>query len=293
MPDEEQDFDAREFRADRRDIGATLRDERSERATDPNQVQYFEDMGFTSTKPIHDAVMEDEANFLSAVQHQRGLISTAQAQANADKRALDAAKVTDYASLNSHAWTNIDKNTAAKDAWDDREKFPVRVVNGNNVEQTYYLPKSVARELNNDFQGNGTYYSAFVGNGNYLNIDVAIGGSAYGKELHNTIAGYVGDYEDAIYTASYNNTAAANTAGATAWANMYNTGSAQIESAYNTALNGITGTQSSLGQATGQLNTIEDNRAAEWQVLRDEYSDRLKAMGDMWKTTSARMAEDE
>lgn len=69
----------------------------------------------------------------------------------------------------------------------------VRVVNGQNVEANYRLPRSVVDKLNTTVfnRGDGSYTANWVDNGAFYNVDVVPRGTsdAYGKELHEMIGG--------------------------------------------------------------------------------------------------------
>ena len=66
------------------------------------------------------------------------------------------------------------------------ETVPVRVVNGNTVEATYNVPRSVADEL----AAKDGINTAWVDDGKYFNVDVrADGGSIIGKEIHDMLRG--------------------------------------------------------------------------------------------------------
>jgi hypothetical protein len=79
---------------------------------------------------------------------------------------------------------------------------PVRVVNGNTVEQTYMLPRSSVDQMTN---GN------WVDNGQYYNVDVRVGGKIQGEEIHTamgTAANQVSQIQkdnDTLYNQSMDN----------------------------------------------------------------------------------------
>jgi hypothetical protein len=68
--------------------------------------------------------------------------------------------------------------------------YAVRVVNGNNIEGTYMLPKSVIDEMNQKSfnQGDGSYTGNWVDDGKFYNVDVrARGIGPRGQELHDAM----------------------------------------------------------------------------------------------------------
>lgn len=68
---------------------------------------------------------------------------------------------------------------------------PVRVVNGNNVEATYMLPKTSVDQMNKDSfnKGKGSYTGNYVDGGQFYNVDVRVTGTGgkRGQELHDAL----------------------------------------------------------------------------------------------------------
>lgn len=93
------------------------------------------------------------------------------------------------------------KAATPENVWNNFRKSwkPVRVVNGDKIEATYHLPEEVINKMHTETfnQGDGTFVGNFKEGGVY-NVDVTPRGSsdAYGKELHEAIAGAEGEIYD-------------------------------------------------------------------------------------------------
>lgn len=100
-----------------------------------------------------------------------------------------------------------DIQTSIDGAWASFQNTfqPVRVVNGMNVEATYYLPPDVIESMNNGSMGtintgDGSYVGNWVDDGAFYNVDVTPqgGDDSYGKELHEMIGGLTTQTYDAF-----------------------------------------------------------------------------------------------
>ncbi len=102
----------------------------------------------------------------------------------------------------------INSAYAAAAAKNNVPMVPVRVVNGNNVEATYMLPKSSVDQMNKDSfnKGKGSYTGNYVDGGKFYNVDVRVTGTGgkRGQELHDALRNASIDNEKALATANAN-----------------------------------------------------------------------------------------
>ena len=147
---------------------------------------------------------------------------------------------------------------------------PIRVVNGNNIEQTYMLPRSVAEGLHEKFTGgNEAYLSNWVDDGKALNVDVNVGGQPYGKELHQALT----DAVEQVNSAQKINDDAYNTA--------MKTGGMNIESARQTLASQKGIAEKYHTQEMSQANSVLDSIKSKWT---DHVSEQQAAFQNGIKT---------
>jgi len=180
-------------RADRvRDRAATRRVSMRQGATPVDTARFRDDYGFALTQEGYEKLNIDQADFKGKYDTALASIDTAESQ--------------------------LPKQTTDK-AWGDYKKswFPVRVVNGNNVEQTYMVPFEAIDAMNTETfnQGDGSFVgywfnkegqavASHADGGVYYNVDVTPRGisDSYGKELHESIGGIEPELKDKFYEKS-------------------------------------------------------------------------------------------
>lgn len=138
-------------------------------SVDANQARYRDDYGFAMTEEGYQNLLAHQKEFGSSAEEARRALAKAQGQ-------VDSAG-----------------NVASMDEMWDKYKqswSAIHVVNGSNIEGTYYLPKEAIDKLNSGSfnQGDGSYVGKWNKDGSY-NVDVVLqgGDDAYGKELHEAI----------------------------------------------------------------------------------------------------------
>ena len=69
--------------------------------------------------------------------------------------------------------------------WFEQEKIPVHIRDGDTLEATYMVPRSVVESVNETMNKDGSYYGTFNKDFDNYNMDVQVkGGGKRGKELH-------------------------------------------------------------------------------------------------------------
>lgn len=192
-----------------------------------------------------------------------------------------------------------------KGTWQNVQKqmTPVRVVNGNSVEGTYWIP---AGEVTEWLKGNGftTYSTVKAGtpSGKALNVSVRQPAGVRGAELHTAFSTFAKTYQNNSLADYKTTRAGANNAYNVA----YNTGLAAFNTAYaeqaqivnnaiadrdawstnlNTAQQNLAGSKQSLGDAQGKakaareyFNEVILQDEEHLQTMRDNYSDKIDRM---------------
>ena len=205
-----------------------------------DQALYREDLGFNLTQGGYGQYKEDETAFNTAVAKANKELTGYDAQLKTQKTELDAAN-----KAISSAYGDL-KGTSLEGEWDKYKSTfkPIRVVKGDTVEATYYLPEDAISSLHTDaFNKSGSYTGNYVDGGNY-NVDLRIGGKVLGKELH-----------DALRNAS-----------TSVQANFYETAAPQVASAnkqIDSARSSLDEQKSALGSAYDSMQAERDKVAAE------------------------------
>jgi len=277
-------IDAREARASR----GVLNEQRAERGKHVSRGQYlnyYDDLGFSSTEEGHKGIMEDERVFQGNVKEQRGSIDKSQASVNTARASADSQYHSAYKDLSSQKFQPLDAKSTANTVWSKAEKFPVRVVKGNTIEHTYYLSPSQAHEVASKWNGGeGNYYSGFVDGGRSLNVDISRSGG--GHVAHTTLGTAQDSYKSGVYTSAYNEVAKVNTANQKIFNTQMKSAYGTLEDSYAEANKSLAESQGLVNKATGDLRVVTDKREAEWKMLRGDYQNKLSNMREIFGALS-------
>lgn len=147
---------------------------------------------------------------------------------------------------------------------------PVRVVNGNNVEQTYYLPRSTVDQMNAETfnQGKGGYVGNYV-DGGFYNVDVRASGGERGKELHESL----GAAANQVSQAQKDNEA------------LYNQ---SINNARNEQSEAVSGFEAASGKSYADASAMWDS---ELNNLRNAYGNRVATGKQQYEDSKAKYNE--
>jgi hypothetical protein len=137
---------------------------------------------------------------------------------------------------------------------------PVRVVNGNTVEQTYMLPRSSVSQMSN---------GSWVDNGQYYNVDVRVDGHVMGEEIHNAM----GAAANQVSQAQKDNEA------------LYNQ---SINNARNEQSEAVSGFEAASGKSYADASAMWDS---ELNTLRNAYGNRVATGKQQYEDSKAKYNE--
>lgn len=226
-------------------------DGRDRRRTEGQFKQYYSDAGVSTTPEAYGKWRSAENEY------QKG-IAQSQSEINKAKSQLGSA-----AAEISGAYDQLPgvKEAVASGYKSYSSKFiPVYVMNGQNIEAKYSLPKSVASNIASS-QGLRT---AWYNDGNQLNVDVKVdGGRIRGEELHQAMSDAERDVKTAYYSEAIPKIAS-------------ELGYAKEQlSGYESQLSGA---QANVDAQQAKLNAAKQKHDAELKAMRDEYQNKLNTM---------------
>lgn len=222
-------------------------------------VNFYDDLGISTTQGHAEEIRAQEAQFQAGVKAEKdaiakakGQLGTSQADLDKAKKALDASKIPGYKDALSKAW----KQTSSS-------FVPVRVVDpsGKNVEAVYRLPKESISLLEKELDG---FEQKFVDDGKHYNISSRhASGKIAGQEIH-----------DALRSASQNIYGSFVEKAGPAISKGIQEGTLAQSEGYKT----LAGYQGDLDVAKGNINArrkvlrgMQDQRAKEWADIRGAY----------------------
>lgn len=249
-------------------------------------VNFYEDLGISTVEPAAQQMRAEEKDFQAKV-------STRKAEIEGYRNQYQGALSQVQGSRSQWDTANNQLSEAAKNlpglsdavnqSWDQYRSTmaPVRVVSGNNVEQTYYLPKDVINSLNSEAfnRGDGSYTGNWVDNGAYYNVDVRVKGQggSRGQELHELLSNTYGQVESQYKSRAAEQLAAQLSAANSSISNQASVlGAAGIQLAANESAVGLYG--ASLSAAEGELQGTIAARQAQWDKLHERYNQRAEQM---------------
>jgi len=228
-------------------IGDTNRAEHTGRGT---YINFYEDIGLSTTEAGAKSIREGEAAFQGEVSAKQKEISAANKELTASKQRVEEAKKNSpsFKSAMDKAWTTAQKGFV-----------PVRVVDasGNKVEATYMLPKSVIPELQKI-----PVHSNWVDDGKAFNISVKTrdGGHIVGQEIHDSIR----NATQGVYSSFQESTAPQ-------VAKLIAESDKQFAKAYSD----LAGYESQISSAKGMLEGSKSQRDKMWADARADYQKKM------------------
>lgn len=140
---------------------------------------------------------------------------------------------------------------------------PVRVVDGDQVQQTYYLPREAVDKMNNElFNQEGGYVGNWVDGGKFYNVDTTLrdSGEKYGKELHQSMRTAELEVENMWFTEAEKQLKIAQKQNAPkiakAWEQINNAKTA-LNTTYATSLGTLGDEEESIRTARNELNKYD------------------------------------
>lgn len=270
---------ARESREDR---GGVLREAREPHADRGSLLNYYDDLGFSSTEEGAESIRADEESFQSEVGEKRGILEEQESSINTAQSKLNSSYSSNLKTLNKQLADIGTPTEMVNEAWSSTPKIGVRVLNSNSqIEQTYYLPKDYVKELDSKLGSTG-YAKAWVDNGKNYNIVAWGGATSPGGSLHESLNSAASSYKSQFKTQAYKDAEKVHSA---------------AQSQYNTALSSLNSSkaesQGTIDTAWGEYNegktyvdTAVGSREAEWTMLRDDYQNKLQTMRDIFGAIS-------
>lgn len=186
--------------------GSTAGQQLQQQGTETRRVQpdapaqYREEYGFKMTDDQYGEYKAQETQWDTDMKKYETDLAGYQGDIDSARKGLDREKRKREAEIAS-AQGRLDKaaKTTTASLWNDAQNTftEVRVVNGNQIEQTYRLPKAVVDKLGGALDE--AYHSAWIkndqGQKDVFNIDVQAkqGGGKRGKELHESLTSAVQD----------------------------------------------------------------------------------------------------
>ena len=304
--------DARETRGV---LGGDQRADRNRHVDRGQYLNYYDELGFSSTAEGKDAMMAQEAEFQGGVTEQRGILGTAQSSVDTGyagvataQSELDASYKAGYSELQDVKFEAADPRAIADSSWNSSShtsslfkittvyspEYNTRTAGGDSgnpiydpwyntkTSNTYYLPPDMAKQVVDNF-GSGT---KVVGDTVYMSSD-AIPGSL--NDLNNSVHTLYNTYKDTYYSTVYGEVAKANdknrsiydTQMAAAYDGLntsYATGNEQLSAASSS----WDTQQGEITTATNELNYAVTAREGEWTALRSDYQDKLQNMREIF-----------
>lgn len=240
-----------------RDMRSALRgpEGRDRRRTAGEFKQYYSDAQVSASPEGYKQWREAEDQYKAGVKKAEGQISEAKGKVGSAQSEID-----DYYSRLGSVKSTVDSS------WKKYKKnfIPVYVMNGQQIEDKYYLPKSVASNIAKS-QGLRT---AWYNNGNQLNVDVKVdGGRIRGKEIHSAMRNAVSDVKTSYYEQAI----------------------PKVTKELRATKEVLSGYQSQLNEAKGKLTATEAEVAGKKKIhddslksMRDEYQGKLNRMKEIF-----------
>lgn len=223
-------------------------------------VDYYEDLGAAATKEGYADWKSREDQYAAGKADWQKDISKSQSKYDEAKAKVDSIELGEkpsYDKMYSEAWDNFTKNADYMD---------VKIVNGQQVEGTYKVPKKVATEI---WKQTKDFYHSNVGDDGVYYVDVNTkGGGARGAELHEAYGKAQQDIKDLfekeatpkisqIYSAANK---------------QYGQSVATLEG-YKSQLEGA---RASIGQSKSELAAVDKQKAKTADDFKKDYQKRLK-----------------
>jgi hypothetical protein len=198
-------------------------------------VNYYDDLGMSTTEEGYESWKASEEEYANAVATDQGNIT-----AGYDSMS-DIDRVS-YDSLYDDAWSTFEK---------EQNFIPVRVMDGDTVESTYYLPSDTASSLSSKLSE--AYHTTLTDGWLNIDVDAKAGGGKRGQEVHDAVRGTVDQVKDAFDASVMGDITAA-----------VSTTNSAIDAAYG-----------NLDMSQDQLNTAMGVHDTQADKYKTDYSDRL------------------
>jgi len=226
-------------------------------------INYYEDLGISTTRPAADQIRKEEADWRSKVAEQESRVADARGK-------LTSA----YGELGSResqlAGTKLPQlNTAVDKAWGSFKSTltPIRVIGPNDtIEATYYLPKDAANTL----VGQRGLFASWENDNTVLNV---MAKNYRNAEVHEPLRS-----SSATLESEYRNKAQTQIAAELGIA------SGQLNSAANQlgAVKGeLAGYDAQISQAEGALAGLKQIHQKKWDDIHSKYNERSAKMQDI------------
>lgn len=239
-------------------------------------VNFYDDLGISSTAEGAEKIRGDEAKFQGQLASERAKLRKAQSQASSAQAQLNKARgQVDTSFKQTQAQLNAAKaqipgfDTAIKKAWSSTQKgfVPVRIVDpsGKKVEATYMLPKEAISQIAKSTDG---FEQKFVDDGKNYNISSRhASGKIAGQELHDALRGASQDVYGAFVKQA-----------SPSVAKQLGYSVAQLNAATQSSQSQFDKAYGTIGKQQSQLDSAKSQIAASQGLL----SGTEKAREDMW-----------
>jgi len=177
------------------------RDARGASALADSGLVYRDEYGVKMYEDDYQGYKTKEAKWKEDLTGYETQLSESQAEINKTRAALNKENKAKSAEIEA-AKKRLDKESknTIDSAYrkEQRSWLPVRVVNGNKIEQTYMIPKSALGEISKGFK---SYFQGYVDGGRNYNIEVQTkgGGGKRGKELHKALGAITTGIKSSFY----------------------------------------------------------------------------------------------
>lgn len=270
------------MRQERQTTGIKGQDHRV--AGDPNRVahvtrgdyiNYYDDLGFSTTQEHADILKQEEANFQSSAADYQNQLDTNTSDLNT-KYQTKLGKI-------DEAYASLDPVKILDNLWKETSSdfININVVKqdgkgGYITEGTYHLPRATAEDLakkkgvatNWDDEGNF-----------YVDVKTAKGGRYIGQELHEGFS----QGEKDIYQQWYTQAAPLVMSQVREGKGVLAGANAQLNEQYTTSAG-------SLGQSQITLDSAKNQRTMDWEKLRNDYQKKKETIKSILSNTTVKEA---
>jgi hypothetical protein len=249
------------------------------KAVDEQGYAYREDYGSEMTQKAYDTYKGKEKVWKDDLTTYDNELNTVQDNINTARTGLNnekSSKTHDINAANKALDKEAKKTIGSMYRSEQKKWVNVRVVNGDNIEQTYKVPKQGISTIAKEMKG---YHQNYVDGGKYYNIDVRMkksaGGGARGKELHQALGtitrGIEADfYKKAIKPFNVRKAAIKKQYG------ILNTARAGLISGYNTAIGNLYTQESDIVSRKSDITNARNEHQAVIDTNKTDYDEALK-----------------
>ena len=256
-------------------------------------IQYYDDMGTSSTEEGHTAFVGAKSSWEQKIAAAQSKYNQAQSQVNTAKSQYSqAAGEVNRATGEYNAGVAEIGNIRADVPEFGSGFTPIRVTNGNNVEGIYKVPAT--QEALKVLKDAG-FNAGFVDGGKNFNVDVRVKGHVMGQELHDIMR-----EAEAASRADYERQKALANAQAAAVRAKASQQAAAVKSQIEQYRSILQGKASEIAQAQSQVDSFGDqikgskqSMSKELSMIKEDYKNKLQTVREVLLGTKTELGKTE